>query len=98
MTTGRPSKTRSDAIIKVKVIPRASRNQIVGFEGKIIKVKLTAPPVEGRANKGLKELLAKRLAVSKGSVDIISGEQSRQKLVRIHGLSAEEVDGLLRKP
>jgi uncharacterized protein (TIGR00251 family) len=98
MTNGQLSKTRPDAVIKVKVIPRASRNQIVGFEETMIKVKLTAPPVEGRANKALKELLAKRLAVSKGCVDIISGKQSRQKLVRIHGLSGEEVNALLKKP
>ncbi len=84
-------------VIGVKVIPRSSRNQVVGLEEGMIKVKLTAPPVEGRANKALKELLAKRLGVSKGDVEIISGERSRQKTVLIYGLSWEKVDAVLGK-
>lgn len=82
-------------VIHVKVIPRSSRNQVFGFEEGTVKVKLTAPPVEGRANKALKELLAKRLGVAKKDVDIISGERSRKKTVRIHGLCPEEVDAIL---
>ena len=88
-----PSKT----IINVKVIPRASRDQIAGIEQGLYRIKLTAPPVEGRANKALKELLARRLGLPKGDIEIISGERSRQKSVRIHGLSPQDVKALLEK-
>ncbi len=90
MPTGIPK-----TVIRVKVIPRSSRNQVLGFEEGTVKVKLTAPPVEGRANKALKELLAKRLGVAKKDVDIVSGERSRKKTVRIYGLCPEEVDAIL---
>ena len=93
MEKEKPSKT----IINVKVIPRASRDQITGIEQGLYRIKLTAPPVEGRANKALKELLARRLGLPKGDIEIISGERSRQKSVRIHGLSPEDVDTLLEK-
>ncbi|MCP4668216.1 MAG: YggU family protein [Deltaproteobacteria bacterium] len=84
------------ADIKVKVLPRSSANQIVGREEGVFKVKLTAPPVEGKANKALKEFLAKRLGLPKSDVEIVSGERSRLKSVLIHGLSLKEVDALLK--
>ena len=77
--------------IKVRVLPKSSRTQIIGIEGDMYKVKLTAPPVEGKANKALIELLARRLRIGKGRVDIVSGSRSRLKTVRIYGLSSEEV-------
>ena len=86
-----------EAVISVKVVPRSSRNQIFGEEKGIFRVKLTASPVDGKANKALKELLAKRLRLPKGNVEIISGEQSRVKLIKIQGRSLENVKGLLKK-
>ena len=85
-------KGESRTVVRIKVLPRSSSNQIVGREEGIFKVKLTAPPVEGKANKALKEFLAKRLGLSKRDVEIISGERSRLKSVLIHGLSREAVD------
>ena len=82
-------------VIQVKVLPKSSRNQIVGRENDVFKIKLAAPPVEGKANKALREFLAKRLGLAKGSVEIISGERSRQKSIQIRGLSKVEVDRLL---
>jgi len=79
-------------VIQVKVAPRSSRNYIIGEQKGVYKVKLTAPPVEGRANKALKELLAKKLGLPKGNIEIISGERSRTKSIRIHGLSLDDVD------
>ena len=79
-------------VIKVKVAPRSSRNYIIGEKKGVYKIKLTAPPVEGRANKALKELLAKKLGLSKGNIEIISGEHSRTKSIRIHGLSLDDVE------
>lgn len=89
-------KVGPQALINVKVIPRASRNQIVGKENAAFKIKLTAPPVEGKANKALKEFLSKKLRVPKRNVDIISGKRSRQKSVLIRGLSPGDVDTLLK--
>jgi uncharacterized protein (TIGR00251 family) len=83
--------------IRVKVLPRSSRNQIIGQENGTLKVKLTAPPVEGKANKALSDLLAKKLGLEKGDVEIVSGKRSRLKTVRIKGLSIEEVKNLLNR-
>ena len=90
---GKKGETRT--VVRIKVLPRSSSNQIVGIEEGVFKVKLTAPPLEGKANKALKEFLAKQMALSKRDVEIISGERSRFKSVLIHGLSPKEVDSLL---
>lgn len=84
-----------ETVIQVRVLPRSSRNEVIGGENGVIKVKLAAPPVDGKANKALKEFLAKRLGVSRKNVEIISGERSRLKSIRIHGLSREDVRGRL---
>ena len=75
----------------VKAVPRASRSQIVGWHGDALKVRLLAPPVAGKANAALIALLAAVLAISKQQVEIISGETSRHKWVRVHGLSADQI-------
>ena len=77
--------------IRVKLLPKSSRNQIVGREGDHFKVKVTAPPIEGRANKALIDLLAKKLHVPKSHIEIISGKHSRLKWIRIDGLSQEVI-------
>ncbi len=82
--------------IRVKVLPRSSKNQIVGQEKGTFRVKLTAPPVEGKANKALSDLLARRLGLPKGNVEIVSGKRSRLKSVRIQGLSIEDIKKLLK--
>ena len=79
------------SVIRVRVLPRASVNQISGNDGGVIKVKLTAPPVEGKANKALVQFLAKELGMARRDVEIISGKRSRVKSIRIHGLSPEDV-------
>ena len=78
-------------IIRIKLIPRSSRTQIIGKEGDLIKVKVTSPPVDGKANKALIELFAKKLGLPKGNIEIISGKNSRIKSIRIHGLSLEKI-------
>jgi uncharacterized protein (TIGR00251 family) len=82
--------------IKVKLLPRSSRNQIMGRDNDVFKVKVTSPPVDGLANKALIELLARSLRIPKGSIEIISGKSSRLKSVRIHGLSGKEINRLLK--
>jgi uncharacterized protein (TIGR00251 family) len=96
----RKSLENSDQVkadIKVKLLPRSSKNEIIGREDDVLKVKVTAPPVEGKANKALEQLLAKRLDLPKSNVEIISGERSRVKSIRIHGLSNEDVTRMLMK-
>ena len=69
--------------IYVKVIPRSSKNEVVEISQGEYKVKLTAPPVDGEANKMLVEILAKHFDVSKSLVSIIGGKSTRKKLVEI---------------
>jgi uncharacterized protein (TIGR00251 family) len=81
--------------LKVRLQPRASRDGIDGLLGDALKVKVTAPPLEGRANKAVKKLLAKQLGLSPSQVEIIAGERSREKLLRISGISRAEMERAL---
>ena len=81
---------------KVRVVPRSSRTEIVGEHDGALRVRLTAPPVEGAANLALVRLLARALDVSPGAVEIISGKSSRTKTVNIAGLSIASLERLLR--
>jgi uncharacterized protein len=85
----------TQALIRVKVTPRSSRNQLAGKEKDIYRVKVTSAPVEGKANDALIEFLAEELDVPKRRIQIISGEKARLKCVRIWGLSSEAVTRLL---
>jgi uncharacterized protein (TIGR00251 family) len=75
----------------VKVHPRAKKNAITGEVGDALKVTLTAPPVEGKANEACIEFFAKLLKLPRSSITIASGQTSRNKVIRVAGLSAEEV-------
>jgi uncharacterized protein len=78
-------------IFEVRVAPRASRNRIEGEHGGALKVRLTAPPVEGRANEALRRLLAEELDVPASAVRIVGGEMSRTKRVSVAGVSTAQV-------
>ncbi|HPN96626.1 MAG TPA: DUF167 domain-containing protein [Candidatus Moranbacteria bacterium] len=69
--------------IYVKVIPRSSRNEIIKISEGEYRVKLTAPPVEGKANKALIEILAGYFNVSKSNVEIVGGKSAKTKIVDI---------------
>lgn len=79
--------TDGSVIFAVRVSPRASRDAIGGVHDGALKVKLTAPPVDGAANAALIKLLSKKLGVAKGAVTIIAGDTSRTKRVRIEGVT-----------
>jgi uncharacterized protein len=82
--------TASDGIIiSVRVVPRAGRSGIAGVRSGALLVRLHAPPVEGAANAELIEVLAEALAVSKRDISIASGATSKQKRVRISGITAD---------
>ena len=79
------------ATFQVKVHPRAKKNAITGEVGEALKLALTAPPVEGRANEACIVFLAELLNVPRSSVTIAAGETSRNKVIRVAGLRAAEV-------
>ena len=76
--------------LAVQVQPKASHNEIAGPVGDRLKVRLTAPPVEGKANKALTKFLAKRLGVAGSKVTIVGGHKSRRKDLLITGLDKAE--------
>ena len=77
--------------VNVRLQPRASRDEIVGERGGTLLVRLTAPPVEGRANEALCRLLARSLGVAPTRVSLLRGAKSRDKVVQLGGLSSAEV-------
>jgi uncharacterized protein len=76
--------------IDARIIPKSSRNEIIISEGDPVKIKVTSPPVDGKANKAVINLLAKQLKVSKKDIQIVSGEKSRNKKIRVYGISISE--------
>jgi uncharacterized protein (TIGR00251 family) len=83
--------TVSGVTFAVKVHPRARKNAITGEIGEALKLSLTAPPVESRANEACIEFFANLLKVARSSVTIASGQTSRSKVVHVTGFSAEEL-------
>ncbi len=83
--------TLTGASFAVKVHPHARKNAITGELGDALKLSLTAPAVDGRANQACIEFLANLLKVPRSSVTIASGQSSRRKIIRVTGLAAEEV-------
>jgi uncharacterized protein (TIGR00251 family) len=108
MPVNSPAMSRSDhlpctvngdgIVLSLHIQPRSSRNEVCGVHGDALKVRLTSPPVDGAANKLCREFLAKLFDVPKSAVEIISGETSRHKRVRIAGGDAARlrqiIDGL----
>ena len=77
------SVTEKGIILNLHIQPRASRNQVCGIQDNALKIRLTSPPVDGAANKLCREFLADLLDLPKSAVEIISGETSRHKRIRI---------------
>ncbi|MGA9347674.1 MAG: DUF167 domain-containing protein [Anaerolineae bacterium] len=86
------TEVKGGVVFAVRVVPRASRNEIVGFHGDALKVRLAAPPVEGRANEALIAFLAHRLGVRRRQVEIMAGATARRKMIHVIGLLAQEVE------
>jgi uncharacterized protein (TIGR00251 family) len=76
-------------ILSLHIQPRASKNGVCGVQDNALKIRLTSPPVDGAANKLCREFIADLFGVSKSSVEIIAGEASRQKRVRIYSNNPE---------
>ena len=78
-------------LIAVKVVPRAAKDEIVGWLEDALKVRVQAPPEDGRANRALEELLAATLGLKKNAVTVAAGHGSARKRVEIAGLTREEI-------
>ncbi len=89
------TETQEGVIVAVYVQPRASRDEVVGMHGDAFRVRLTASPVEGAANRRCREFFAKLLGVPKSDVALVSGDKSRHKRVLIRGVDAAAVLGRL---
>jgi uncharacterized protein (TIGR00251 family) len=81
--------------VRVRLQPRAARNEIVGERDGAVVVRLTAPPVENRANEALCRLLAKQLGVARTRVSVLKGARSRDKVVHVEGLENGEIERAL---
>jgi uncharacterized protein (TIGR00251 family) len=77
--------------ISLRVHPNAPRNEVIGFSGGVLGVRVAAPPVKGKANKELVAFLSQILGVNKGALTIIQGRTSRNKVIAIDSLSREEI-------
>jgi uncharacterized protein (TIGR00251 family) len=85
-----PSLAPPSCTLAIKAIPGAPRNEVCGWLGEALKVKIHAPPVEGRANDALVEFLAEALGVHRRAVTLVRGDTSRHKTIRIDGLALAE--------
>ncbi|PYM33773.1 MAG: DUF167 domain-containing protein [Candidatus Rokuibacteriota bacterium] len=76
------------ARLRVRVEPRASRDEVVGWREETLRLRVSAPPLEGRANAAVVDLIARAAGVARSAVSVVAGERSRDKLVRVAGVSA----------
>lgn len=84
-------------VFNVKVVPRASRSELVGEQDGALRVRIAAPPVDGAANEELIRLLAKTLEVKPRCVTIVSGHGARMKKITVEGITAKELQALIAK-
>jgi uncharacterized protein len=77
--------------VSVHVQPRAARSELVGMHGTALKVRLSAPPVDGAANDALVDLLALRFGIARRAVRIVSGQAARTKVVELTGVTVADV-------
>ena len=77
------------ATVSVRVVPRSSKEGVAGFEGGVLRIRLNAPPVEGKANEALVRFLAKAVGVPRSRITLVKGEKGRNKIVRVDGITRE---------
>jgi uncharacterized protein (TIGR00251 family) len=88
--------TPEGVVFKAAIQPKAAKNEIVGLKGDALKVKLTAPPVEGAANRMCVEFLARCLKVRKSDIEIVRGKGSRNKQVLVRSATRKKIESLLK--
>lgn len=82
--------TTKGVSLSLTIVTRSGRDEIVGLEGDAIKIRLKAPPVDGKANDALVDLLSKSLRVSRSAIEIVTGASSHHKIVYVTGISLPE--------
>lgn len=90
--------SRDGVVIQVHATPRASINRIQGLHGEAIKIRLQAPPVDGKANETLIGFLAETLGIPPRQITLLSGQSSRQKRLSLQGITARQVAQAFRIP
>jgi uncharacterized protein len=88
--------TNAGVQFDVRVIPGASKNEVAGIQEGALKIKLTAPPVEGKANKACVDFLARLLGLRRSALAIVSGEKSRKKTVSVDSIGRGELEARLK--
>ena len=83
---------KSSMTMEVKVLPRSGRDEICGFENGMLKVRVSRPPIEGKANERLIELVSRTIGVPRSNVTIVKGRNSRIKIIKIEGVSQSKFD------
>jgi len=83
--------SQGGAMIQVHATPRASKSEIQGLHGEAVKIRLKAPPVDGKANDALIEFLADSLGIPQRQITLLSGQTSRQKRLSLQGVTARQV-------
>ncbi len=85
----------AEVLIEVRLRPRGSRDELLGMRDGVLQARVTAPPVDGKANRALCRLIAKRVGVAPSKVSVVRGEKSRDKLVRVGGIDAATLEKAL---
>ncbi len=86
-----------DTTVSIHVQPKSSRNRVAGLHGDRLKICITAPPVDGKANTAVVNFMAKLFNVPKSSVSIKSGHQSRSKVLLIRGVPTDSIKGIIEQ-
>ncbi len=90
------SESNGSIIVSVRVVPRASMSEIIGEHDGALKVRIASPPVDGAANAELIKLFTKQFGISKGNIEIIGGQTSKSKQIRMRGLTAAQFEAVLK--
>lgn len=88
---------KGDAQVEVRLRPRGKSDELLGMEDGVLRARVSAPPVDGKANKALCRLIAKRVGVPPSRVSVVRGEKSRDKVVRIEGVDAVALEEALEE-
>ncbi len=86
--------TEDGVVFNIRVIPRASRCELAGVQNDALKIRITAPPVEGAANKECIKFLSEMLGVTKAQIKIIAGHKSRNKKVSVSGINRRDIENI----
>ncbi len=87
----------AEVLIEVRLRPRGHKNELLGMRDGVLQAKVSAPPVDGKANRALCKLIAKRAGIAPSKVSIARGERSRDKLVRVEGVDPTALQEALER-